>query len=75
MLETFVDPSRFLGTVYRAANWHYVGTTRGYRRVRGGYSNVASTPKPVFLRALTPHARARLTQPVLDPLDRMGDRR
>ena len=72
MLETFVDPSRFHGTVYRAANWQCVGHTCGYRRVRGGYSDVASTPKLVFVRALSPHARARLTQPVLDPLDRHG---
>ena len=72
MLETFVDPERFHGTVYRAANWQCVGITRGYRRVRGGYSNVVSTSKLVFIRALSPHARARLTQPVLDPRDRHG---
>jgi hypothetical protein len=23
LLETFVDPSRFHGTIYRAANWQY----------------------------------------------------
>ena len=71
-LETFVDPERFHGTMYRAANWQCVGTTRGYRRVRGGYSDVVSTPKLVFVRALSAHTRARLTQPVLDPLDRHG---
>ena len=38
LLETFVDPARFRGTVYRAANWTCVGRTRGFRRVRGGYS-------------------------------------
>jgi len=26
-LETFVDPERFRGTCYRAANWVYLGTT------------------------------------------------
>ena len=28
-LETFVDPSRFRGTCYRAANWRVIGTTAG----------------------------------------------
>jgi hypothetical protein len=28
-LETFVDPSRFRGTCYRAANWKVMGTTAG----------------------------------------------
>src|SRR5207253_2535182 len=35
LLETFVDPQRHRGTVYRAANWMYVGNTRGYRRTHG----------------------------------------
>jgi hypothetical protein len=38
LLETFVDPRYFHGTLYRAANWHYVGDTRGFRRTRTGYS-------------------------------------
>jgi hypothetical protein len=28
-LETFVDPERFRGTSYRAANWVYLGRTTG----------------------------------------------
>jgi hypothetical protein len=28
-LETFVDPARFRGTCYRAANWKYLGLTTG----------------------------------------------
>jgi len=31
LVETFVDPSRFAGTCYRAANWTYVGDTAGRR--------------------------------------------
>jgi hypothetical protein len=31
MVETFVDPSRFAGTCYKAANWRYVGETAGRR--------------------------------------------
>ena len=28
-LESFVDPERFRGTCYRAANWHFLGRTTG----------------------------------------------
>jgi hypothetical protein len=34
-LETFVDPARFRGTCYRAANWIFLGKTTG----RGKQSN------------------------------------
>ncbi len=52
LLETFVDPRYFHGTIYRAANWLPVGKTRGFRRTREGYSNTAQHPKLVFLRPL-----------------------
>jgi hypothetical protein len=29
LLETFIDPSRFRGTCYLAANWKVVGQTTG----------------------------------------------
>lgn len=29
LLETFVDTTKFSGTSYRAANWHYLGETQG----------------------------------------------
>ncbi len=72
LLETFVDPARFRGTVYRAANWTCVGRTRGFRRVRGGYSAAPGAPKLVFVRPLVAAARARLTRPALYPIDRHG---
>ena len=31
MAETFVDPNRFAGTCYKAANWTYVGNSAGRR--------------------------------------------
>ncbi len=72
LLETFVDPARFRGAVYRAANWTCVGRTRGFRRVRGGYSAAPTAPKLVFVRPLVADARARLTRPALHPIDRHG---
>lgn len=63
LLETFVDPSRFHGGVYRAANWPEVGLTRGFRRVQGGYSNEPDGPKRVFVRPLCRNVQARLNHP------------
>lgn len=72
LLETFVDPARFRGTIYRAANWLALGHTRGFRRTRAGYSDVPEAPKQVFVRPLMADARAQLTQTVLDPTHRHG---
>src|SRR5450631_186522 len=44
LLETFVDPQRFHGGVYRAANWMELGLTQGYRRTKQGYSAQADVP-------------------------------
>ena len=65
LLETFVDPQRFQGTIYRAANWRYVGDTRGFRRTREGYSDQPAGAKRVFLRPLHPQAQTLLSQPIL----------
>jgi hypothetical protein len=42
-LETFVDPSRFRGTCYRAANWQLLGTTAG----RGHRAPTIEQTRPV----------------------------
>jgi len=67
LLETFVDPERFRGTVYRAANWHHVGETKGFRRTGKGYSARIHSPKMVFVKPLQPNARELLSSPILDP--------
>ena len=72
LLETFVDPQRFHGGVYRAANWMELGLTQGYRRTREGYSAQSDGPKRVFVRPLCRDARAQLTSPVQDRLQRTG---
>jgi DDE_Tnp_1-associated len=71
-LESFVDPQRFRGTIYRAANWSCLGLTKGFRRTRQGYSPQATSPKRVFVRALRADARARLCQPLLEPIHPNG---
>jgi len=67
LLETFVDPQYFRGTVYRAANWQYVGNTKGFRRTSTGYSTKHHSPKMIFVKSLRPEARALLSSPRLDP--------
>ena len=65
LLETFVDPARFRGTVYRAANWRMVGHTRGFRRRAGGYGE-GSTPKCVFVYPLVRNVHRQLSGATLD---------
>jgi hypothetical protein len=72
LLETFVDPQQFHGTLYKASNWIYVGETKGFRRTPQGYTTTAQSPKMVFLKPLQANARSLLSQSMLDPVYRKG---
>jgi hypothetical protein len=61
LMETFVDPSRFVGTIYQAANWKFIGKTKGYQRIRNGYSNSRHIQKLVFVQALQRNTRRLLS--------------
>lgn len=67
LLETFVDPRKFRGTVYKAANWLYVGDTKGFRRTGKGYTFQPQSPKMIFVKPLHPNARGLLSGPILKP--------
>ena len=54
LVETFVDPARFDGACYRAANWRHLGETAGKRSAR--------TPKSVFVQPLDKDFRAILVE-------------
>jgi uncharacterized protein DUF4338 len=59
-LETFVDPARFRGTCYRAANWIVLGRTTG--RGHNAPTHRPTQPvKEVLGYPLTPDFRTRLT--------------
>jgi len=61
--ETFIDPGRFRGTCYRAANWKLLGVTTG--RGNNDHTNRPNRPiKEVFGYALDPRFR-QLLQPVM----------
>ena len=68
LLETFVDPQLFHGTIYRADNWLSVGDTRGFRRICNGYSLTPQQAKRVFVRPLRADAQKLLSHPILHPL-------
>jgi hypothetical protein len=59
--ETFIDPGRFRGTCYRAANWKLLGVTTG--RGKNDHTNRPNRPiKEVFGYALDPRFRQLLSQ-------------
>jgi hypothetical protein len=59
--ETFIDPSRFRGTCYRAANWQSLGLTTG--RGKNDQTNKPNRPiKEILGLPLTPRFREYLSQ-------------
>jgi hypothetical protein len=60
LLETLVDPARFAGTCYRAANWIEVGRTTGRGRQDRAHQRHEASPKMIFLFPLAADARPRL---------------
>lgn len=57
--ETFVDPSRFIGTCYQASNWVLVGTTKGFSK-QGSWHRKNLGPKLIFMRGLSKAAHESL---------------
>jgi len=51
LAETFVDSSRFRGTVYRAANWKYLGETSGKGKKGNSYKKHGK-PKSIYVYPL-----------------------
>jgi hypothetical protein len=65
LAETFVDPERFEGICYRAANWIEIGVTKGFGRSRIDFYQLHDKPKAIFLHPLTPRARQILSAPIM----------
>ena len=49
LVEIFVDPAKYRGTCYRAANWQCIGRTKGRK---ASASEAGRTPKDVYLYPL-----------------------
>jgi len=63
MLETFVEKERFRGTCYRAANWVYVGQTKGRSR-NDRYTTLKVPIKDIYLYPLVKRFREALSYEV-----------
>lgn len=67
VVETFVDPEQFQGTVYTAQGWEELGRTDGCGRHRRDYYVEHNKPKRLFARELAPNARRSLQAEHLKP--------
>lgn len=64
--ETFIDPSRFAGTCYRAANWIELGRTRGFAKSNDTYVEHGSA-KRIWVYPLHPQAPRILSSALAHP--------
>jgi hypothetical protein len=67
VVETFVDPEQFNGTVYAAQGWQELGLTDGCGRHRRDYYVQHDKPKRLFVRELAKNARRSLQAEHLKP--------
>jgi len=59
LLETFVEKPRFIGTCYKAANWHYLGDTQGRGKLDRHHRN-AQPVKSIWVYPLVNDFRRHL---------------
>jgi hypothetical protein len=67
VVETFVDPGQFNGTVYSANGWQEVGLTDGWGRCRRDFYVQHDKPKRLFVREVVRNARRSLQAEHLKP--------
>ena len=60
LLETLVDPQRFRGTCYRAANWLHLGQTAGRGRMDRKHQNHGQAIKDIYVYPLVRDVREQL---------------
>lgn len=66
LAETFVDPSRFQGTCYKAGGWTCLGMTRGFGKNGKGYV-CHNAPKKIFVFPIHRKAQEILSAPFVSP--------
>ncbi len=72
LVESFVDPSRFDGTCYRAANWQHLGSSTGRGR-QDRERKATQGIKEVFVYPLDPECREKLSVEPLRSFERDED--
>jgi hypothetical protein len=68
LVETFVDPQRFRGSCYRAANWIHLGQTAGGKQPHPN-GKLSDGPKDIYVYLLARDGRERLCE---EPPRRLG---
>jgi len=74
LAESFVDPSRYRGTCYLAANWQMIGLTRGFSRVPAaeGFYRQNNQPKMYLAYPLIKKFKEKFSDPHFED-KRRGD--
>ena len=67
LVESFVDPQQFRGTVYTAQGWTELGQTDGWGRCQRDYYVKHDQPKRLFVRELSRTSRRSLQAVHLKP--------
>jgi hypothetical protein len=67
VVETFVDPEKFNGTVYTAQGWQEAGLTDGWGRCQRDFYVQHDKPKRLFVREVVKNARRSLQAEHLRP--------
>lgn len=67
LVETFVDPQLYRGTVYQASGWSHLGKTAGWKRDASDYYIKHDQPKQIWVRELVRGACRKLCAPTLPP--------
>lgn len=67
LVETFVDPELYSGTIYTVCGWQELGRTEGHGRVRRDFYTEHGKPKRLFAKELCHNARRSLAAETLKP--------
>ena len=70
-VETFIDVNRHKGTCYKAANWMYLGETKGFSKVGKAYI-YHGNKKAVYLYILDKNYRKLIPEPKRQPHNKSG---
>lgn len=63
LAESFHDPARHQGTLYKVTNWTPLGFTKGFRRHRADFYQDLQSPKQLWMRPLQKNALTLLALP------------
>jgi hypothetical protein len=65
LVETFVDPNFYQGTVYKVSGWSHLGKTAGWKRDADDFYEQHDAPKQLWVRPLLKNACRLLRAPQL----------